>query len=91
MSWRRLKQTFLFSFYILVYLIVSSNDCSVEARLSDTFRIKKAEFDSVIIVREDKRFSLVISFSFSIQHDQVFMYFFISIVIASRIFLLIIA
>jgi hypothetical protein len=39
-------------FFIFIYFVACSNDCSVEARLSDSFRIKKADFDAVIIVRK---------------------------------------
>jgi hypothetical protein len=36
--------------------IGSSSDCKIEARLSDTFRIKKADFDEMIIVRKIRLF-----------------------------------
>jgi hypothetical protein len=49
----KVKKTNLY-FFIFVYFVASSNDCSIEARLSDTFRVKKADFDAVIIVRKYK-------------------------------------
>jgi hypothetical protein len=40
-------------------LLASSNDCTIEARLSDSFRIKKADFDAAIIVRKFENIHLI--------------------------------
>jgi hypothetical protein len=46
----------------LFFLAASSSDCTIEARIADNFRIKKADFDAIIIVKNNQIIYLIFIF-----------------------------
>ena len=58
-------------FIFVDVVLASSTDCSIEVRLSDSFLIKKADFDAVIIVRIPSKnilLSLLLVYTMIIQN-----------------------
>jgi hypothetical protein len=81
---------FVFSFYF----VACSTDCTIEVRLAESFRIKKVEFNSIIIVRKIKYIFFILYFLlffyFSSHHDQISysstFFYYISVVVFAAIY-----
>jgi hypothetical protein len=62
-------------FYFLFYLATLPDDCLIEARLADTFRIAFENYEVLAIVRQldfirTENFHIFFLYCFSIHHDR---------------------